>query len=725
MNFDIDYLRSQLNDVQYQAVLGYDGPQLLLAGAGSGKTRVLTYKLASLVRNRGVAPHQVLAVTFTNKAAREMKTRVAKILETPCSFPWLGTFHSVCARILRMYAEHLGYTSSFTIYDRDDQKRLVKKILKQAGDEKIKPESVIYNISNFKNNYISFDGAAAMASGGYDLRIAKYYSQYQKGLKANNAMDFDDLIFLTISLLKQQEEVRERFKNSVRYVLIDEFQDTNKAQFQLIQLLLGPHNNITVVGDDDQSIYGWRGAEVTNILNFGDYFSNLNTVKMEQNYRSTKNILGVASSVIKHNRERHNKTIWTANDDGEKIVLLENENENQEAEKIIRQLKNDDTFSNGETAIFYRTNAQSRVLEDQLRRHNIPYMVLGGIRFYDRKEVKDVLAYLHVLVNPKDSVSFGRIINTPRRGIGNKTIEMFTDMALQNNTTLFEAFCTVENAYNGTAAEKKIASFLKIYRALEAAVQQESSLAEKVDAVIELSGYHAFLKESGIEDDRDRLENVAEFVAAAADFENRNPGKGLAEFLQEISLYTQEDEVKVRQSSVTLMTVHSAKGLEFSRVFLTGLEDGLFPLIRDADNADIEEERRLFYVAVTRAEKKLVLSFATSRRTWGNAVFADPSRFINEIEPHFLTRETGMARVTAPKTGRHYEPVEDQYIPNYEEECEGPAFFQGQHVQHKLFGMGTILKTEGFGESARLVIRFQDGNPKKMIPKFAKLTVLD
>ncbi len=716
-----------LNDIQSKAVNHHQGPQLILAGAGSGKTRVLTFKIAALIGQQGVPPSNIMAVTFTNKAAREMLGRVEKLLETKLSLPWMGTFHSVCVRILRAHATYLGYQSNFSIFDRDDQKRFVKKLLKERGEETLTPEKLIWRVSYFKNRHISPDEAAKEAVYQDDEQLAQYYSFYQNGLKKNNAMDFDDLIEQTIVLMEQFKEVREKFQRRLHYILIDEFQDTNKSQFRLIKLMLGEHCNITVVGDEDQSIYGWRGADINNILDFQKSYQNVNVVKMEQNYRSTGNILGVAASVIKNNKQRLGKTVWTDNSAGSKVVLKTVEDETDEAKAVIKAIQKKGNDKLGETAIFYRTNAQSRVFEDELRRKQIPYMIFGGIRFYDRMEIKDILAYLKVLVNPSDSVSLGRIINVPKRGIGLKTVEKFADYAIDKEISLFDAMLEVCSQQPNTPTSKKIAPFLKIIQQLQELVSSKLPISQIIESVIEDSGYRRNLQESNNEGDEDRLQNVEELITAGEDFDGLHPDATLELFLQETALYTQEDEVSAKLSAVTLMTVHSSKGLEFPYVYLTGLEDGLFPLVRDGNEDDIEEERRLFYVAVTRARKDLTLLHANQRRIWGNFMAGAPSRFIREIDKRYLDwkkKTESRSDFLQTSKGRHYEPVDQDFTPS--DDCQLPSdeLAVGTSVMHHLFGKGRIQKIEGRGASARITVFFGDGITRKLIAKFAKLSIL-
>ena len=516
-------LAADLNAPQLEAVTYSPGPQLILAGAGSGKTRVLTYKIAWLIRERGLRPWEILAVTFTNKAAQEMRGRIANLIGYSGNLRWVGTFHSICARLLRFHAERLGYTKNFTIFDTDDQKRFIKGILKAQkleDDVRFSMDAVRGYIGRHKNQGITVDMAKAEADDKYEEQMAGLYAKYNEELLKNNGMDFDDLIFLAIKLLENFAEIREVFASGFRYVLIDEYQDTNKAQYKLIRLLVGSHNNLIVVGDDDQSIYGWRGADIGNILSFKSDYPQARITKLEQNYRSSANILGVASSVIRNNKQRMEKTIWTANEPGEKIAMLELDDEIVEAAWVARRIKEQDSFKPGETAIFYRTNAQSRILEDELRRQRIPYLIVGGIRFYERKEVKDLMAYLRVLSNPSDSVSLARILNVPRRGIGDKSISTIELYAVEMGIPFHEALRKARSTGLADAGAKRILEFVTLIDTLRALAASEP-LPSLIAEIINRTGYKAHLEEEGTDEALDRLANVEELVSAAQDFLRR------------------------------------------------------------------------------------------------------------------------------------------------------------------------------------------------------------
>ena len=828
VKLDSQSLAAALNPPQFEAVTHSPGPQLILAGAGSGKTRVLTYKIAWLIRERGLRPWEVLAVTFTNKAAQEMRLRIANLIGYSANLRWVGTFHSICARLLRFHATRLGFTSNFTIYDTDDQKRFVKKLLKAENlDENVQfsDDAVRSYISRRKNLGQSPQEAKLQAEDRYEEKMAHLYFRYQEDLQKNNGMDFDDLIGMAIRLLESFPEVREVFASGFRYILIDEYQDTNKAQYKLIRLLVGPHHNLVVVGDDDQSIYGWRGADITNILSFQKDFPEARITKLEQNYRSSANILGVASSVIRNNAKRMEKTIWTDNEPGDKVTLLELDDEILEAAWVARRIRETVKFKPGETAIFYRTNSQSRVLEDELRRHRIPYLIVGGIRFYERKEVKDLLAYLRVLSNPLDSVALARIVNVPKRGLGDKSVQAIQDMAADQGIPLIDAMrrCNEAGVSGGTA--RKLTEFVTLLDTLRTMVHNEP-LPTVIAEIIARTGYRAFLEEEASDESMDRLANIEELVAAAQDFirrreqgevetgpnemstprapmgsaaevnraltldldflsgeiSDRAPGSsggasggassGSAEentpgsraedldlFLQEISLVSDQDGLKANQEAVTLMTVHSAKGLEFPRVFVTGLEDGLFPMMRQGGDGDVEEERRLFYVAVTRARQELSLSYARRRRRYGMYQEAGGSRFFSEIDRKYLQ----VARSGMPQSPFAKAHLRDdgfgprggpgglgggssggyggggfgdkgsvdfgvEKTPDYEDFSQEAevyvAFAKGQKVRHDKFGVGTVVGTDGQGESARVHVMFGDHIRRVLMVKFAKLQVI-
>lgn len=736
------------------------GPQLILAGAGSGKTRVLTYKIAWLIQALGFRSEEILAVTFTNKAAASMRERVATLLGFQARLRWMGTFHSICARLLRLHAVRLGYSSSFTIFDTEDQRKFVRRLLKAQNleeDARFTEDKVRYWVSSMKNSGLMPDDAKREAGDRFEERMAALYALYQVEMQKANAMDFDDLILLAIRLLKGFPEVRALYQKGFHYILVDEYQDTNKAQYQLIKLLLGPHQNLVVVGDDDQSIYGWRGADITNILSFKRDYADAKVTKLEQNYRSSGHILGVAGSVIRNNRQRMDKKVWTGNPPGDKPSLQEHDDDNIEAAWVARKILSDTRYRPGDTAVFYRTNAQSRVLEDELRRQRVPYLIVGGIRFYERREVKDVLGYLRLLVNPRDSVSLTRIINVPKRGLGETSLQKVHDLAISKELSLMEALQRADEAGLGSKALGEIRGFVKLIWELRD-LAKSTALPELIAEVINRSGYRTFLEKENTEESEDRLNNIEELVAAAQDFMERKArgeidfedlvhpedaedemsrfhaegeaagdlARDLDLFLQEIALVSDSDSLKQSQEAVTLMTVHSAKGLEFPRVFVTGLEDGLFPLMRDEDG-DIEEERRLFYVAATRAEKALHLSFARRRRRYGGFQDAIGSRFIAEIDKNHLEfASAGGRRIFGgPRPARRDEDEHIHPEVAYEDiSQEEDGFRKGQKVQHPRFGPGTLVSMEGHGEQLRVTVVFQDHIRRTLIAKFANLKPL-
>jgi len=829
-------LASALNPPQLEAVTFSPGPQLILAGAGSGKTRVLTYKIAWLIRERGLRPWEILAVTFTNKAAQEMRLRISNLIGYSGNLKWVGTFHSICARLLRFHAARLGFTANFTIFDTDDQKRFIKQLLKAENledDLRFSVDAVRHFIGRHKNQGLSSAEAKLNAEDRYEERMAHLYFRYQEDMQKNNGMDFDDLIFMAIRLLESFPEVRQAFASGFRYILIDEYQDTNKAQYRLIRLLVGSHHNLVVVGDDDQSIYGWRGADIGNILSFQKDFPEARITKLEQNYRSTANILAVASSVIRNNKQRMEKTIWTSNEPGDKVTMLELDDEILEAAWVARRILDDERgmqgnprFKPGDTAIFYRTNAQSRIIEDELRRHRIPYLIVGGTRFYERKEVKDLMAYLRAIANPLDSAALSRIINVPKRGIGERSISAVQDHAFERGLPLLDALRRPESAGLSAAAAKRIGEFVTLLDTLRAMAAEEP-LPSLIAEIISRTGYRSHLEEEGTDESLDRLANVEELVSAAQDFLRRrsdleldqvndpdaveaerfqnalelkfplpDPGPGdmdgladtpeaqglvrtdsffddapptlhsparlqgsasptadnsrlrdLEFFLQEISLLADTDGLKATQEAVTLMTVHSAKGLEFPRVFVTGLEDGLFPMMRrDGDDGDVEEERRLFYVAVTRAREELNLSYAHRRRRYGMYQESMGSRFFREIDKQYLQIARPAAYSGArgggvtgggggggyggyrggglgTSGGRSSDDFGSTRTPDYEDfsqEAEIP-FRKGQRVRHAKFGDGAVVATDGAGETARVHVQFMDNIRRVLLIKYAKL----
>jgi len=744
-------LLSHLNPPQKEAVLHGEGPLLILAGAGSGKTRVITHRIAYLIRERGVRPGNILAVTFTNKAAREMAERVGKLLGGG-DVPLISTFHSACGRILRREIHHLGYDASFAIYDDRDAERLLKDVLAELDldDKRFPPKAIAARIDDYKNRGLFPGDLDAVATGDiYNERVVRIYAAYQERLKRCNALDFGDMLLLTVRLLEQVPEVRDRCRERFQWIMVDEYQDTNPVQYRLIRLLAGERRNLCVVGDDDQSIYSWRGADIRNILEFEKDFPGVRIIRLEQNYRSTATILKAAGEVVRQNIGRKGKTLWTDNPEGEKIRYERVESDREEARLVSREIGR--LRARGvpleEMAVFYRTNAQSRLVEEALVAEALPYHIVGGVRFYARMEVKDILAYLRVLDNPADEVSLKRIINVPTRGIGSTTVDRIAALAAQRRTSLHEAL--KEAAQGGLLSggpRGKVAAFsamLERFRELCASV----GLPELARTVMEESGYLGRLKESRDEEDAERLENLEQLLAAMEEFSERNPGAGLSEFLEQVSLVSDLEQGEQGKPSVTLMTLHAAKGLEFRAVFMIGMEERLFPHIRSLDDLDgMEEERRLCYVGMTRARERLYLLNARRRYLFGQEQSNLPSRFLKDIPPELLDEEGGTPSPYPSPNGRgesvHPLPLgegderpdfrhnlaaaaafsrtnEVEVVPEPAEEHEG--VFIGMRVRHAKFGLGTIRKVEGMGEAQKVIVWFNSVGPKKLMLRFAGL----
>ncbi|MGQ9630389.1 MAG: DNA helicase PcrA [bacterium] len=637
----IDFL-GDLNEPQQEAVLHTEGPVLILAGAGSGKTRALTYRVAYVLASGRARPWEILAVTFTNKAADEMRERVIKLIGEEGKKVRISTFHSACVRILREQIEALGYTRNFTIYDESDQLDVLTEVIREINiDEKrFSPKMMRGRISSAKDDLIGPAQYAAQESGFIEKQVARVYAQYQEKLRRNNTLDFDDLIMLTVQLFQEHPKILEIYQDRWRYIMVDEYQDTNRAQYVLVKQLAGKHRNICVVGDDFQSIYKFRGADITNILNFEDDYPDAKVIKLEQNYRSTKTILEGASQVIKNNRYRKDKKLWTANQDGEPITLEIAQDPTEEAEFIAREIKR--LRSKGKKysdfAVLYRTNAQSRPIEDVLRRRNIKYTIVGGVKFYERMEIKDILAYLRLIVNPEDSVALRRIINVPRRGIGKATLEKLLLRAKEENKRIRDLLRDPDEIGGLTpTVRRNLKEFAKGMEELREIARTQTASAV-LQEVLERTQYIENLEMEKTEEARDRINNVQELMASILDFEQRRGGEAsVEEFLGEVSLLSDIDAWDGRREEVTLMTLHNAKGLEFPVVFITGMEENLFPHANSlAREEDLEEERRLCYVGITRAKEKLYLTCAEERRRWEGYVYNSPSRFIGEIPAHLL-----------------------------------------------------------------------------------------
>ena len=707
---------ANLNPAQRDAVLHTEGPLLVIAGAGSGKTRVLTHRVAHLISAIGVKPNEILAITFTNKAAGEMRERLMTMLGPVARAIWILTFHSACGRILRKEAERLGYRSNFTIYDSADQVRLVKQCLEELEKDpkRFVPRGVHAQISNAKNQLVTPAMYAERISSFYDQTIAEAYDLYQRKLAASNAVDFDDMLMLTVQILENFPDARKHWQNAFRYVLVDEYQDTNHAQYRLLQLLAEHHHNICAVGDPDQSIYAFRGADIRNILEFERDFPETRTIPLEQNYRSTNAILEAANSVIANNSERKEKRLWSELGDGDPVRVIEVEDEQAEARYVAAQIAGlvEEGFSGSEIAIFYRMNAQSRVLEQTLRLHQIGYQVIGGPRFYERAEIKDATAYLQVLDNPADAVSLMRIANRPKRGIGDTTISRLVVYAENHGLTLFDALDRPTEAGLGTAAVKAVTGLKNLLDSLRSAAQ-ELEVPELLQAVLERSGtLDAFEAERTIEA-RGRIENLEAFVDGARQYTQEAEEPTLSGFLQEISLYSDQDALAgEEQSNVTLMTIHNAKGLEFRAVFVVGVEEEIFPSARSIEEQGVEEERRLFYVGLTRAEEKLTLTHASSRLLWGRTTSHLASRFLDELPDRHVERErlrpSSWRSYGTPAQTRDIAPRTDQ-----------PSLSTGDSVRHGTLGEGVITRIEPGGV---VTVRFAaDGSERKLMLDYAPL----
>ena len=716
-----------LNNNQRAAVEAVNNPILIFAGAGSGKTRVLAYKIAYLLDQGIVVPEDLLAVTFTNKAAQVMRERVTRLIKEKHVPLNIGTFHSICARILRNDIKHLGFTSDFAIYDAADQVALLKVVMADMGVPKnsILPKTARNRISYYKNKLIAHDVAMKSARTIQDRTIVDIYKAYQKDLKKNNALDFDDLLNYPLEIFENHPRILGKYREKWKYILVDEFQDTNRAQFLLVKMLAEKHKQICVVGDDDQSIYGWRGADIRNILDFGKAFPNCEVFTLEENYRSTQQILTAATAVVENNEDRADKNLSAINGEGENLGLIETHDEMEEADAVISALEkeikiNKRTFN--DFAILYRTNAQSRALEDSFRRNGIPYKIVGGTRFYERKEVKNLLGYLRLIVNLKDTISLRRVINFPPRGIGLKTVDKCVLQATKDKKELFDVLNNPEPInIRGKQGESlvKFHDLIKKYNDLLTKI----NASELVRALVDETEILKYYKRQDTIEDQERYANVMEVLNSVDEFMERNPGSLLHDFLEEVSLLTDIDEWNEDANHVTMMTVHSAKGLEFPVVFVTGLEDGLFPLSGALSERNLmEEERRLFYVALTRAQQMVYLLYATERRRTGSDSWAGlVSRFVREIPEEFLENisfSSAMTRkVVRTRTGNLRMKVK-RTVTTFDD------FKVGDYVEHAIFGEGKILALSGSGENQRVGVVFKDGLKKKLIVKFAKLKKL-
>jgi len=740
-------LTKNLNPPQKTAVLHAEGPLLILAGAGSGKTRVITNRIAHLIQDLGVRPWNILAVTFTNKAAREMAERVQRLLGGG-DVPLIATFHAACGRILRREIHHLGYQSSFAIYDDRDAERLLKDVLKELDldEKKFPPKAIGAKIDDYKNRGLFPEDLDSVGTSDiFNAKVVQVYAAYQQRLKKCNALDFGDMLILTVRLLTDFPEVRRQYQERFQWIMVDEYQDTNPVQYNLIRLLAGERRNLCVVGDDDQSIYSWRGADIRNILEFEKDFPGVKVVRLEQNYRSTAAILQAAGAVVSRNMGRKGKNLWTDNPQGEPIFYRRVESDREEARFISREIGRLRSLGVPleEMAVFYRTNAQSRQVEEALVSEALPYHIVGGVRFYARLEIKDILAYLRVLDNPADEISLKRIINVPARGIGNTTVDRIAFQAAGTGKNFYEALqASAESGLLGSGPRGKVAAFVAMMEAFREKVAG-CNLPELAKTVMDESGYMARLKESRDEDDAERLENLEQLLAAMEEFSEKNPEAGLSEFLEQVSLVSDLEQGEQGKPSVTLMTLHAAKGLEFKAVFMIGMEERLFPHVRSLDDLDgMEEERRLCYVGMTRARERLYLLNARRRYLFGQEQSNQPSRFLRDIPAELLDEgeeDPGGLRLRSanapfpersrreqiPHEGTHnlaavasaFEDIE--IVPEPPEEHGGVVI--GMKVRHAKFGLGTIRKIEGSGEGQKVVVWFGSVGPKKLLLRFAGL----
>ena len=760
--FTLDTILQQLNPMQRKAVEHLSGPLLVMAGAGSGKTKVLTCRIANLLEH-GIAPYRILAITFTNKAAAEMRERVDRLVGSAAKDIWLSTFHSFCARLLRYEIDALdGYNKNFVIYDASDSKTLIKQCLKAMNlDEKQYPPNQIQSaISDAKNQMILPDAFAQMADNFHRQKIAEVYTAYQKALRQNNALDFDDLLLLSVRLLQEQEEVRTKYQKRFQYVLIDEYQDTNGAQYQLAKLLAARHRNLCVVGDADQSIYGWRGADIRNILNFEKDYPDAATIRLEQNYRSTKTILAAANAVIENNHNRKPKKLWTQNDTGEAILTYCAADERMEAAFMaqeIQRLHQTEGISYGDVAILYRTNVQSRAIEEGFMREGIPYTMVGGLKFYDRKEIRDLIAYLHVLYNPMDTLSLLRIINVPKRGLGDTSLARLNEYATVHTMSLFDVISSpnaLADIPGMTARTRKPLEVFSVMMFDLLGKMDTIPLSELIEQILDVTGYIRALEAEEKPENKSRIENLQEFIGVAKDFETTSEAPTLEEFLNHIALISDIDDTDFADERVTLMTLHAAKGLEFPVVFMAGMEEGIFPHTRTLmDDKELEEERRACYVGITRAQKKLYLTYARQRMIFGNITSFPPSRFLKEI-PSFYLEEAGTrcashgTRNYTPKPVPGFSKAKSAYEILQEMTLQNPlktittpihartasgtirpdmtiAWRPGDKVRHGKWGKGTIISVEGSGEETMLKIAFPDQGIKGLMQKYAPICRVD
>ena len=757
----------ELNDKQKEAVLQVNGPCLVIAGAGSGKTKVLTHKIAYLIEKEGVRPWNILAITFTNKAANEMKDRVEKLIGDVAKDMWIGTFHSICVRILRKYIDRIGFTSSFIIFDTSDQRTLVKQCLKQLNidDKMFSDRAVLSEISNAKNEMLEPSQYKLRTNGEFRKEtIAQIYEMYQRKLRENNAIDFDDIINYTIKILSENPDALEYYSEKFEYVLVDEYQDTNKAQFTLVSILAARHGNITVVGDNDQGIYSFRGADITNILNFEKDFPGTKIIKLEQNYRCTQNILDAANSVIKNNPAKYEKKLWTQNGKGGMISVYRGTDEYDEANFIvenINRLRREEYMTYNDFAVLYRMNSQSRSIEDILRRENMPYKIVGGLKFYERKEIKDTIAYLRLIENPADNLSLVRIINEPKRGIGRASLDNVEAIAIQAETSMYDVIKRA-NEFGLARVYANSRDFVSQIEELRAK-KDDMKISDLVKTTLNKTGYTRALEDEDTTEAETRLENIEEFLTVAMEFEEEFADNTLADFLEGITLSSDIDNADTEEDSVTLMTLHSAKGLEFPVVFLVGMEEGIFPGYKSiGEPKELEEERRLCYVGITRAKQYLFMSCARQRTIFGSTSCNRVSRFVEEIPKELLD---GYGEAFEDKSSKSYEDYEFEWkygnknVTTYKSDdsvmsskpktqyafrtaesflntlnkqnvaassnVDISIYRAGQRVYHKKFGEGKINYVEPEGDDAKVDITFDKVGHKRLMAKFAGLEVLD
>ncbi|MCK9407754.1 MAG: UvrD-helicase domain-containing protein [Bacteroidetes bacterium] len=743
-------LLNQLNPVQRDAAAVIQGPVMIVAGAGSGKTRVLTYRVAHLLES-GIPPYEILALTFTNKAAKEMKERIERLIGHHAHQVWAGTFHSIFARILRQECEPLGFTRSFTIYDTDDSLGVIKNIMNgmNISQQQFNPRAVMSRISGAKNQMVTPKEYAEFAKEFFETKVAEIFPEYVQKLHKNNAMDFDDLLLKPIELFTKHERVLEKYQYRFKYLLVDEYQDTNRAQYTLINQIAQRFKNICVVGDDAQSIYAFRGADIKNILDFERDYPDAKVFRLEQNYRSTKTILAAADSVIKNNRNQIQKTLWTDNPNGEKITVTEADDDKAEGLQIAHRIQEHITKEKLDLkhfAVLYRTNAQSRSIEDAMRRSGIPYVIIGGVAFYQRKEIKDVLAYLRLIVNPKDEESLMRVINFPARGIGDTTVEKLLEHSVQTNAAMFDV---VKDPRSITSLADRAKNSVMAFGSLITKyieLKSQMSASEIARGVVDELGILRLYKDEQTPESLGRWENVQELLSAISEFVDLNKEKATLEnFLEEVALVSAVDSMVDEKNAVTLMTLHAAKGLEFPVVFIAGMEEGLFPLYQvTPDPSELEEERRLCYVGITRAMKKLYITYARIRYRFGDVTYPVVSRFVSEIGDSLLEKETTRRPAYTANVVSSLQNSRDRYLNSihqkknkkqdaftpddevdYDKESQDEIRLKvGVYVEHEVFGRGKVTNLSGRGDSAKAIVHFQSVGPKNLMVKFARLRVL-